>query len=106
MLIRTGTVLPLGGDWSLVDNPNNTFYINVRQTFATDDGAFIQIFETGSTETDGTAHVHLTFETGSQKYFWLNTVVGVGIIHGISPTTLSIEAWQVCERIHLALGRE
>ena len=91
-------MLPLGGDWSLTDNPNNTFYIDVRQTYATHDGAFIQVFETGYTEPDGTAHVRLTFETGSQKYFWLNTVVGVGIIHGLSPTELMLEAWQVSFR--------
>jgi len=89
-----GTVRPVGGDWGLTDNPNGTLYLDVRQTFETNDGAFIQVFESGCSEPDGTGHVRLTFETGSPKYFWLNTVVGVGIIYP-GPTGATIEAWQL-----------
>ncbi|KAH8911612.1 hypothetical protein BR93DRAFT_924289 [Coniochaeta sp. PMI_546] len=92
-----GTVLPLGGDWPLIDanNPNGTITLDVRQTFATDDGAFIQVFETGSSQPDGTAHVRLTFETGSQKYYWINSVVGVGILRLGSSGEITIDAFQL-----------
>ncbi|KAK3377488.1 hypothetical protein B0H63DRAFT_477286 [Podospora didyma] len=89
-----GTILPLGGDWELID-ANGTITIDVRQTFKTDDGAVIQIFETGSTQTDGTGHVRLTFETGSKKYYWINSIVGIAIIRGLGPNTLTIDAWQM-----------
>lgn len=93
----------MGADWSLADanNPNGTITVDVRQTFAVDDGAVIQVFETGSSQTDGTAHVRLTFETGSKKYYWINSVVAVGILRLTSATDLSIEAWQV-STFHLA----
>lgn len=92
-----GTVLPLGGDWPLIDanNPNGTLTIDVRQSFATDDGAFIQVFETGSSQPDGSALVRLTFETGSQKYYWINSVVGVGILRLGSGSEITIDAFQV-----------
>jgi len=92
-----GTVLPLGGDWPLIDanNPNGTVALDVRQTFATDDGAFIQVFETGAPQPDVAGHVRLAFETGSEKYYWLNAVVGVGILRIGGDGTISIDAWQV-----------
>lgn len=70
--------------------------LDVRQTFATDDGAFIQVFETGSSQQDVPAHVRLAFETGSQKYYWLNSVVGVCILRLGEGGQLTIDAWQVC----------
>ncbi|KAK1750168.1 hypothetical protein QBC47DRAFT_407399 [Echria macrotheca] len=92
-----GTVLPVGADWALIDanNPNGTFTVDVRQTFKTDDGAVIQVFETGSTQPDGSAHVRLTYETGDPKYYWMNSIVAVGVLHGLSPTTLTIDTWQL-----------
>jgi hypothetical protein len=69
--------------------------LDVRQTFATDDGAFIQVFETGASQPDVAGHVRLAFETGSDKYYWLNSVVGVGILRILADGTISIDAWQV-----------
>ena len=92
--VEPGTVLPIGGDWSLTDS-TGTLTADVRQTFATDDGAFIQVFETGSTQPDGTAFVRLAYETGSAKYSWLNSIVAVGIIHPLSASELQIDTWQV-----------
>jgi hypothetical protein len=88
-----GTVLPVGGDWGLIDS-SGVFRPDVRQTFRTDDGSLIQVFENGVSQIDGNIHVRLTFETGSAKYSWLNTVVGVGILR-IIPTGVYIDAWQV-----------
>ncbi len=97
-------MLPVGGDWSLTDS-NGVITADVRQTFQTDDGANIQIFETGRSQTDGTVHVRLTFETGSTKYAWLNNVVGVGILY-VNGAILTIEAWQVSAYAWRASVRE
>lgn len=92
-----GTVVPVGGDWALTDanNVNGSLTVNVRQTFKTDDGAYIQVFETGQSQPDGKAFVRLAFETGSEKYYWVNSVVAVGIIHGAGTNEISIDAWEV-----------
>lgn len=92
-----GTVLPIGGDWALIDanHPNGTLTADVRQTFKTDDGAIIQVFETGSTQSDGSAYVRLSYETGSEKYYWLNSVVAIGILRLVGTSQLTIDAWQV-----------
>ncbi|KAK5655626.1 hypothetical protein OQA88_5557 [Cercophora sp. LCS_1] len=92
-----GTVLPIGGDWALIDanNPNGTLTIDVRQTFRTDDGADIQVFETGTTQSDGSAYVRLSYETGSAKYYWLNSIVAIGILRPLSANSLTIDAWQM-----------
>lgn len=89
--------MPMGGDWALTDarNVNGSLTVDVRQTFKTDDGAFIQVFETGQLQSDGTAFVRLGFETGSDKYEWLNSVVALGIIHTVSTNDISIDTWQV-----------
>ena len=67
----------------------------MRQTFQTDDGAYIQVFETGAQQQDGTIHARLTFETGSEKYYWINYIVGVAVLRVLGETDVSIDAWQV-----------
>ncbi|KAK4451080.1 hypothetical protein QBC34DRAFT_402098 [Podospora aff. communis PSN243] len=92
-----GTVLPIGGDWALIDanNINGTLVPDVRQTFKTDDGHYIQVFETGATQPDGSAWVRLTFETGSEKYYWMNSIIAIGILRLLGPSDLTIDAWQM-----------
>ncbi|KAK3402656.1 hypothetical protein B0T20DRAFT_342991 [Sordaria brevicollis] len=77
-----GTVLPAGGDWALFHTKDNSLVADVRQTFKTDDGAYIQVFETGVTQPDNSnsSYVRLTYETGYEKYAWLNRVVAVGVL--------------------------
>lgn len=90
-----GSVVAVGGDWNLLDSQGN-FHPDVRETFKTDDGAYIQIYQTGSgPQPGGVAHVHLSFVTGSPKYYWLNKVVAVGILKPVSQTDVTIDAWQV-----------
>jgi len=84
----------MGGDWALVD-ANGTVTADVRQTFQTDDGAVIQVFETGTTQPDGSLHARLTFETGHEKYYWMNSIVGIGILKLVSDNELTIDAWQM-----------
>lgn len=71
----------------------------MRQTFKTDDGAYIQVFETGVTQPDNSSYVRLTFETGYEKYTWLNSVVAVGILRlvegGGGSGGLRIDTWLV-----------
>jgi hypothetical protein len=94
---HTGTVLPIGGDWALIDanNGNGTLVPDVRQTFKTDDGHYIQVFETGATQPDGSAWVRLTYETGSEKYYWMNSIIAIGILRLVGPSDLTIDTWQV-----------
>lgn len=87
----------MGGDWALTDANNATAGLtaDVRQTFKTNDGAYIQVFETGSLQPDGTVWVRLTYETGSEKYYWLNSIVAIGIIRLVGQNELTIDTWQV-----------
>jgi hypothetical protein len=87
----------MGGDWALTDagTVNGSLSVDVRQTFKTDDGAFIQVFETGRLQPDGSAFVRLGYETGYPKYSWLNTVVAIGIIRTVGTNEISIDTWQV-----------
>ncbi|CCC11855.1 unnamed protein product [Sordaria macrospora k-hell] len=91
-----GTVVPAGGDWALF-RKDNTLVADVRQTFKTVDGAYIQVFETGVTQPDNSSYVRLTFETGYEKYTWLNSVVAVGILRlvegGGGSGGLRIDTW-------------
>ncbi len=94
---RVGTVLPIGGDWALIDanNINASLAIDVRQTFQTDDGAVIQVWETGQSQPDGTGFVRLGYETGHPKYYWLNSIVAIGILRLTGTSSLTIDAWQM-----------
>lgn len=87
----------MGGDWALTDatNVNGSLTVDVRQTFKTDDGAIIQVFETGQLQPDGRAFVRLGYETGHPKYYWLNSVVALGIISSVGASDISIDTWQV-----------
>jgi len=97
-------VVAAGGDWALVDR-NGTVRMDVRQTFETDDGAFIQVYETGNSLPDGvTGLVRLAFETGSEKYDWINKVVGVGILHVLDDNHISIDTWQVSKAVYLRVS--
>jgi len=90
----SGTVLPLGEDWALL-RPDGTLEIDVRLLVKTDDGAVIQIQYKGlwrgtnemrekllAGQDVGPQQYYLRmtpyFSTTSEKYAWLNSVVGVG----------------------------
>lgn len=98
----TGKVLPMGGEWALLDgnNGNGSLTNDVRQTFQTDDGAVIQIWETGQTQPDGSAFLRLAFETGSEKYCVL--LDQLGRRHwtplAVTDSSLTIDVWQVRRR--------
>ena len=60
--------------------------LDVRATFETDDGAVILAQYRGRTDlaTGGTIYVAPLFETGDERYAWLNAIqaVGKGILDG------------------------
>ncbi|KAL8341192.1 hypothetical protein RB601_005750 [Gaeumannomyces tritici] len=112
-----GRLLPVGADWALVDARDGVLTADVRQTLETDDGEHVLVFETGATHVGAfaravgggagggggqfnasaptTACLRIAFETGSQRYYWLNSVVAVGVLRRLSPTQLTIDAWQI-----------
>ena len=74
----------LGADWVLADS-FGTVHADARYNLVTDDGDNIFIQTNGPGQTpDGLAvklgHLRMTFETGSQKYYWLNNIIAVGIL--------------------------
>ena len=90
-----GEVLPGGGDW-LRRRADGVIQLDVRATLRTDDGALIYVqysgINTASPETmakqahgEEVAASELYFrttpyfETGAEKYAWLNKIVAVGV---------------------------
>ncbi|MFE3518279.1 DUF3237 domain-containing protein [Streptomyces sp. NPDC059166] len=92
-----GTVVPGGGDWALF-RPDGVMALDVRLTLRTDDGELLYMTYGGrwvippelkADMTDpvkrhriGPAHYYFRtnplFETGSERYAWLNDIVCVG----------------------------
>ena len=90
-----GEVLPFGADWILL-RPDGLFEVDVRITVRTDDGALIYVYYRGVTnaspeireriqkgeDVDPSEYYFRTtpiFETGSEKYSWLNKIICVGV---------------------------
>lgn len=76
-----GTVLYGGGDWAK-KRPDGSTMLDVRATMKTDDGELIYCYYNGIiAQKDSGFYFRTTpyFETKSEKYAWLNTVVAVGV---------------------------
>jgi Protein of unknown function (DUF3237) len=90
-----GEVLVTGGDWALARR-DGAMELDIRRTLLTDDGHHIYVHYrgilTGSPENmarigrgEGVPAADLyfrttpVFETGSEKYDWLNRIIAVGI---------------------------
>ena len=88
-----GDILSCGGDWLLIDDAS-VGHLDVRLTLRTDDGAHIYVQYTGvlelndkvaaamaaSTGTEFGDTYFMTqprFETGDERYAWLNNLVAV-----------------------------
>jgi len=89
-----GRLLTGGGDWLLLDN-EGIGHLDVRATFETDDGALIYVQYYGRLEVTDAVMAALggqgetrfgdqhffsqpRFETGDERYRWLNRVIAVG----------------------------
>lgn len=72
------------GDWVTI-RADGSFRLDVRVTLVTDDGATILCTYNGVGTTDADGNTSLrtapTFETGDERYAWLNTVQAVGYGH-------------------------
>jgi hypothetical protein len=86
-----GDVLNLGADWLWTDSKGNG-HPDTRYGLRTDDGANVYIQTMGSGQEDGLIHLHGLFETGSEKYWWLNNVVAVGILQ-VGDGSVKIDMW-------------
>ena len=91
----SGDILPVGADW-LLFRSNGVAEIDVRATIRTDDDAFIYVYyrgvidavpevfekvQTGETVDTSEYYFRTTpvFETGSEKYNWMNKIICVGV---------------------------
>jgi hypothetical protein len=91
-----GSILPGGGDWEIVrdhDNDQQTAHLNTRYNLVTHDGATIYLQTTGTrtgkkevlerlgkevvSPEEYRMRLHLTMETGDERYSWINQGVFV-----------------------------
>lgn len=92
-----GEILPGGGDWETTqdrDGDLQTTYLDTRYNLQTHDGVCIFLNTTGTrtgrkavleglgeegkhTPSEYRMRLHLTFETGDERYRWLNSVVAI-----------------------------
>jgi hypothetical protein len=92
-----GTIVAPAGDWVTL-RANGSLQIDVRVTLVTDDGASILMQYKGIGTPDADGHRELRtapqFETGDDRYSWLNDVqaVGIGKLDG---TTVSYDLYQL-----------
>jgi len=86
-----------GADWLIV-GPEGTGTLDVRALIETDDGALVFIHYRGRVDVSQGPGAPLfaapLFETGDDRYRWLNRIqtVGKGTLHG---TTLSFELYEL-----------
>ncbi len=84
-------------DW-LTIGPDNTGTIDVRATVETDDGAAVFLYYQGrrdfSPGLDAPIYAAPKFETGDERYAWLNKIQAVskGVVDG---TSLTYEVYEV-----------
>jgi hypothetical protein len=91
-----GTVLP-GGDW-IVRRPDGSSVLDVRIILQTDDGRKIYMQYRGISYTpkDGAQYWRIVpvFETGAEKYLWLNNIIAVGV-HRTLPGKVAYRIFQI-----------
>ncbi|KAL1856506.1 hypothetical protein Daus18300_010663 [Diaporthe australafricana] len=84
----SGTVAAGGADWGLIDG-NGGFNPDVVYVLQTHDGGNILVRERGHAP-----NLFLLFETGSDDYDWLNSVVAYGL-GAQTKDGVSLSVWQV-----------
>ena len=103
-------VLPFGADWVLI-RPDGIAELDVRATLKTDDGELIYVYYSGilaltpeiserrakGEDVDPSEYyfrTRPTFETGSEKYGWLNSIVCVGV-GKVEPNKVRYKVYQI-----------
>jgi hypothetical protein len=91
-----GTVLP-GGDW-IVRRPDGSSVLDVRIILETGDAQKIYMQYRGISYTpkDGAQYWRIVpvFETGADKYLWLNNIVAVGV-HRVLAGKVAYRIYQI-----------
>lgn len=91
-----GTVLP-GGDW-ISRRPDGSSVLDVRIILQTDDAQKIYMQYRGISYTpkDGAQYWRIVpvFETGAEKYIWINNIVAVGV-HRALPGKVAYRIYQI-----------
>jgi hypothetical protein len=81
-----GKLVRPSGDW-ITERPDGSRVLDVRLLVQTDDDQFIYISWRGVAYTPAhggiVARIAPVFETGAQKYAWLNNVIAVGVLRSI-----------------------
>lgn len=88
-LLFAGTVAAGGADFGLIDG-NGSFNPDVVYVLQTHDGGNILVREKGHAP-----NLLLLFETGSDEYDWLNSVVAYGQGLQVPGGGVSLNVWQV-----------
>jgi hypothetical protein len=92
-----GTVVGPGGDW-IVRRPDGSSVLDVRIILQTEDGQKIYMTYRGISVTPqgGAQYWRIVpvFETGSDKYTWLNNIVAVGV-HRTMPGKVAYRIFQI-----------
>ncbi|KAM3422999.1 hypothetical protein BST61_g474 [Cercospora zeina] len=95
----SGKILDLGADWGLTDPQTGLFSADTRYNLQTHDGANLFLQTSGNSNPDGTSHLRVVIETGSDKYYWLNNVVAFGLLQMVATSetvfTLRIDVWHL-----------
>ncbi|KAF3012577.1 hypothetical protein G7054_g7810 [Neopestalotiopsis clavispora] len=84
-----GTVAGVGGDWGIYDTTQTVFSPDAKIVLTTDDGANILMSGRGRSP-----WIAYDFETGSEKYAWMNSVVGIGRIQ-VGDNNLTTDVFQI-----------
>jgi hypothetical protein len=92
-----GTVVGPGGDW-IVRRPDGSSVLDVRIILQTDDGQKIYMTYRGISFTPqgGAQYWRIVpvFETGAEKYAWLNNIVSVGV-HRVMSGKVAYRIFQI-----------
>jgi hypothetical protein len=92
-----GTVVGPGGDW-IIRRPDGSSVLDVRILLQTDDNQKIYMTYRGISYTPqgGTQYWRIVpvFETGADKYVWLNNIVAVGV-HRTMPGKVAYRIYQI-----------
>ncbi|POY70030.1 hypothetical protein BMF94_6967 [Rhodotorula taiwanensis] len=84
-----------GADWGTVDPRTGIFSADTRYNGVTDDGADVYFQTSGPMTPEGTLHLRIRLETGSPKYYYLNNVLAVGVLHILGQDSKNVSTLRI-----------
>ncbi|HJP41024.1 MAG TPA: DUF3237 domain-containing protein [Dehalococcoidia bacterium] len=93
----SGEVLLPAGDW-FTSRPDGSGKLDVRLTLKTNDGAAILMSYTGVLRNDGNVRYLRAaplFETGDERYSWLNSIQAVSVGFDPEPGVIRYEIYEL-----------